>query len=185
MEEVRRCGAHEIVVEDNMTLVRAVVEIFADKVVNCYEFRDELPMTEWLGGRIDIDALVGVIDVDGMVTVNNGAMTIGSATHAMNAGGSITIGGNLVAGDAVANAGDVVVNASGNQGFSMVADNSATNSGENNAALNIYGNIVNTQLDGNAHNLTLGAGVITIGVIEGSSTLGLNEEEFIKEYQSL
>ena len=116
-----------------------------------------------LGGRIDIDALVGVIDVDGMVTVNNGAMTIGSATHAMNAGGSITIGGNLVAGDAVANAGDVVVNASGNQGFSMVADNSATNSGENNAALNIYGNIVNTQLDGNAHNLTLGAGVITIG----------------------
>lgn len=54
MEEVRRCGAHEIVVEDNMTLVRAVVEIFADKVVNCYEFRNELPMTEWLGGRIDI-----------------------------------------------------------------------------------------------------------------------------------
>ncbi|MED9801637.1 MAG: hypothetical protein UFJ02_09515 [Prevotella sp.] len=54
MEEVRRCGAHEIVVEDKMTLVRAVVEIFADKVVNCYEFRDELPMTEWLGGRIDI-----------------------------------------------------------------------------------------------------------------------------------
>lgn len=54
MEEVRRCGAHEIVVENSMTLVRAVVEIFADKVVNCYEFRDELPMTEWLGGRIDI-----------------------------------------------------------------------------------------------------------------------------------
>ena len=54
MEEVRRCGAHEIVVEDKMTLVRAVVEIFADKVVNCYEFRNELPMTEWLGGRIDI-----------------------------------------------------------------------------------------------------------------------------------
>lgn len=54
MEEVRRCGAHEIVVEDKMTLVRAVVEIFADKVVNYYEFRDELPMTEWLGGHIDI-----------------------------------------------------------------------------------------------------------------------------------
>ncbi len=54
MEEVRRCGAHEIVVEDKMTLVRAVVEIFADKVVNYYEFRNELPMTEWLGGRIDI-----------------------------------------------------------------------------------------------------------------------------------
>ena len=54
MEEVRRCGAHEIVVEDKMTLVSAVVEIFADKVVNYYEFRNELPMTEWLGGRIDI-----------------------------------------------------------------------------------------------------------------------------------
>lgn len=54
MEEVRRCGAHEVVVEGGMPLTRAVVEIVEDRVVNYYEFRDELPMTEWLGGRIDI-----------------------------------------------------------------------------------------------------------------------------------
>lgn len=54
MEEVRRCGAHEIVVDGDTTLTLAVVEILADKVVNYYEFRDELPMTEWLGGRIEI-----------------------------------------------------------------------------------------------------------------------------------
>lgn len=54
VRKTRRCGAHELVTEDNVVLVRAVVEIVADRVVDYYEFRDELPMTEWLGGRIDI-----------------------------------------------------------------------------------------------------------------------------------
>ena len=31
---------------------QAVVEIQGTQVVNYYEFRDELPMTEWLGGTI-------------------------------------------------------------------------------------------------------------------------------------
>ncbi len=31
---------------------QAVVEISEGRVVNYYEFRDELPMTEWLGGTI-------------------------------------------------------------------------------------------------------------------------------------
>lgn len=32
----------------------AVVEICEGRVVNYYTFSDELPMTEWLGGRIEI-----------------------------------------------------------------------------------------------------------------------------------
>ena len=35
-------------------LHQAVVEIYGDRVANYYEFRDELPMTEWLGGEIII-----------------------------------------------------------------------------------------------------------------------------------
>ncbi len=48
---MRRIGAHEIIT-DGATLRQAVVEISGDRVVNYYEFRDELPMTEWLGGTI-------------------------------------------------------------------------------------------------------------------------------------
>ena len=40
------------VVFSNRTLIQAVVEIQGTQVVNYYEFRDELPMTEWLGGTI-------------------------------------------------------------------------------------------------------------------------------------
>lgn len=54
MESVRRCGAHEVLLEEGKTLHQAVVEIMDGRVVNYYEFRDELPMTEWLGGVIEV-----------------------------------------------------------------------------------------------------------------------------------
>ncbi len=39
---------------DGSLLRQAVVEIEEGRVVNYYEFRDELPMTEWLGGEIRV-----------------------------------------------------------------------------------------------------------------------------------
>lgn len=50
---MRRIGAHRIITE-SATLQQAVVEISEGRVVNYYEFRDELPMTEWLGGEISV-----------------------------------------------------------------------------------------------------------------------------------
>ena len=55
MTEMRRCGAHVVLLPDGTRLVQAVVEIVEDRVVNYYEFRDELPMTEWLGGEISVE----------------------------------------------------------------------------------------------------------------------------------
>ena len=52
MKGFRRCGAHRVVLLDGTVLEQAVVEIEEGKVVNYYEFHDELPMTEWLGGEI-------------------------------------------------------------------------------------------------------------------------------------
>lgn len=52
--ETRRCGAHVIFLPDGIQLLQAVVELVDSRVVNCYEFRNELPMTEWLGGEIRI-----------------------------------------------------------------------------------------------------------------------------------
>ena len=49
---MRRCGAHEVILCDGTLLRQAVVEVADGRVVNYYEFRDELPMTEWLGGVI-------------------------------------------------------------------------------------------------------------------------------------
>lgn len=51
---MRRCGAHEVTLTDGRVLQQAVVEIENGRVVNYYEFRDELPMTEWLGGTIEV-----------------------------------------------------------------------------------------------------------------------------------
>lgn len=50
---MRRVAANTVTVDGN-TLTQAVVEISEGRVVNYYEFRDELPMTEWLGGTISI-----------------------------------------------------------------------------------------------------------------------------------
>lgn len=52
---MRRVGAHEVRLPDGTTLRRAVVEIEQGRVVNYYEFTDELPMTEWLGGVLTIE----------------------------------------------------------------------------------------------------------------------------------
>ena len=53
MEEMRRIGAH-YVVTDSGTLKQCVVEIMEDRVVNYFTFADELPLTEWLGGTIEL-----------------------------------------------------------------------------------------------------------------------------------
>ena len=55
MAEMRRCGAHQVILPDGSILQQAVVEILEGKVVNYFEFREELPMTEWLGGEIRVE----------------------------------------------------------------------------------------------------------------------------------
>lgn len=54
MEKIRRCGAHEVRLPGGDCLQQAVVELMEGRVVNYFEFRDELPMTEWLGGLIEV-----------------------------------------------------------------------------------------------------------------------------------
>lgn len=51
---MRRCGAHQVILPDGLILQQAVVEILEGRVVNYFEFREELPMTEWLGGEIRV-----------------------------------------------------------------------------------------------------------------------------------
>ena len=55
MAEMRRCGAHQVILPDGSILQQAVVEIQEGRVVNYFEFREELPMTEWLGGKIRVE----------------------------------------------------------------------------------------------------------------------------------
>lgn len=55
MIDMRRCGAHVVHLPDGTRLEQAVVEIVEDRLVNYYEFRNELPMTEWLGGEIRVE----------------------------------------------------------------------------------------------------------------------------------
>jgi len=52
---MRRCGAHQVILPDGSILQQAVVEIQVGRVVNYFEFREELPMTEWLGGEIRVE----------------------------------------------------------------------------------------------------------------------------------
>lgn len=52
---MRRCGAHQVILRDGSILQQAVVEIQEGRVVNYFEFREELPMTEWLGGEIRVE----------------------------------------------------------------------------------------------------------------------------------
>lgn len=52
---MRRCGAHQVILPDGSILQQAVVEIQEGRVVNYFEFRGELPMTEWLGGEIRVE----------------------------------------------------------------------------------------------------------------------------------
>lgn len=55
MEDIRRSGAHQVILPDGSILQQAVVEIQEGRVVNYFEFREELPMTEWLGGEIRVE----------------------------------------------------------------------------------------------------------------------------------
>ena len=55
MAEMNRCGAHQVILPDGSILQQAVVEIQEGRVVNYFEFREELPMTEWLGGEIRVE----------------------------------------------------------------------------------------------------------------------------------
>ncbi len=52
---MKRCGAHQVILPDGSILQQAVVEIQEGRVVNYFEFREELPMTEWLGGEIQVE----------------------------------------------------------------------------------------------------------------------------------
>lgn len=52
---MRRCGTHQVILPDGSILQQAVVEIQEGRVVNYFEFREELPMTEWLGGEIRVE----------------------------------------------------------------------------------------------------------------------------------
>lgn len=52
---MRRCGAHQVILPDGSILQQAVVEIQEGRVVNYFEFREELPMTEWLSGEIRVE----------------------------------------------------------------------------------------------------------------------------------
>lgn len=52
---MRRCGAHQVILPDGSILQQAVVEIQEGRVVNYFEFREELPMTEWLCGEIRVE----------------------------------------------------------------------------------------------------------------------------------
>lgn len=52
---MRRCGARQVILPDGSILQQAVVEIQEGRVVNYFEFREELPMTEWLGGEIRVE----------------------------------------------------------------------------------------------------------------------------------
>ena len=52
---MKRCGAHQVILPDGSILQQAVVEIQEGRVVNYFEFREELPMTEWLGGEIRVE----------------------------------------------------------------------------------------------------------------------------------
>jgi hypothetical protein len=52
-EQIRRVASNEVLFEGE-TLRQYVVEIVDHKVVNYYSFKDELPFTEWLGGKIEL-----------------------------------------------------------------------------------------------------------------------------------
>ena len=44
-----------MILPDGSILQQAVVEMQEGRVVNYFEFREELPMTEWLGGEIRVE----------------------------------------------------------------------------------------------------------------------------------
>ena len=51
---IRRCAANQVVTLEREVLAPGVVEMENGEVVACYLLRGEQPMTEWLGGKIEI-----------------------------------------------------------------------------------------------------------------------------------
>lgn len=51
---VRRCAAHQVLNPDGEVTEMGVVEIRDGVVVDSYPLHGEQPMTEWLGGKIEI-----------------------------------------------------------------------------------------------------------------------------------
>ncbi len=52
-KQIKRLAAHEVHI-NGKTLRQAIVELIGGRVVDCYPFSEEQPMTEWLGGTIEI-----------------------------------------------------------------------------------------------------------------------------------
>lgn len=52
-EEIRRVAANQVILGDT-TFNQCIVEIVDERVVNYYCFEDEMPLTEWLGGIIEL-----------------------------------------------------------------------------------------------------------------------------------
>lgn len=50
---MRRIGVHEVIIDGNV-LQMCVVEIRDGMVTDCHVFKEEEPMTEWLGGTVAI-----------------------------------------------------------------------------------------------------------------------------------
>ena len=129
-------------------------------------------------GAINLNNLAGGVTVNGVIDIQSGAtLNIAKATSNVTAAGSISIDGDVTVGAASDNGGDIVIAASGVEDFTLKSNYVATD-GENQAALNIGGNI-NVTAAG-AHNVTLAAGTMSVGdsvnVSGATNTLVLGDE---------
>lgn len=56
-ERMKRYAAHQIVLEDGTAIEQGIVELSDGGIVaRTFPFRHEQPMTEWLGGVIEVKA---------------------------------------------------------------------------------------------------------------------------------
>ena len=109
---------------------------------------------EVAGGVLDLNALIGGVNVAGAVNVTGGALNIDSSTHFLTAANTIQINGDFILGEnteADGN-GDVYVSATGPQGFVMTSTN---------GALNIDGAV--EAIQSGTYSATFAADTITIG----------------------
>lgn len=54
---MKRYAAHQVILEDGKRIGQAIVELADDgRVLRCFPFEQEQPMTEWLGGTIEVRA---------------------------------------------------------------------------------------------------------------------------------
>ena len=129
-------------------------------------------------GAINLNNLAGGVTVNGAIDIQSDAtLNIAKATSNVTAAGSISIDGDVTVGAASDNGGDIVIAASGVEDFTLKSNYVATD-GENQAALNIVGNI-NVTATG-SHNVTLAAGTMSVGdsvkVSGATNTLVLGDE---------